>query len=326
MYSYEFETKLRKNHYKKVDSGDAYIHTYISNTNGARRIVGVIDSHSCERLNGYYLNTVRNSLMARYNTGSLLYVIFTNDSYGTRMRVAQNYSHWIYNEADNRLQIYEDQPGQFFDVNRILEDGYKYTYNSIVNITNIIIFLNVVIYLGLYMYTGGTIRYSYYDYGAPSAYSVFELRQYYRIVVGMFMHSGIRHLAGNMIMLYFVGSRLEQVMGRLMYFIIYFAGGIAAGLCALTYYSIQGADYVVCIGASGAIFAVIGAMVYVLIVHRDRVYDMSLKGMIIYIVLSIVYGMSTPGISLSAHIGGLIAGFVIAAAITAYFYSGRKKG
>lgn len=181
-------------------------------------------------------------------------------------------------------------------------------------VTYILIAANVVAYLLLDIVSGGPDTLDYYRYGAPTAYSVLKKGQYYRIIAGMFMHSDIQHLAGNMIMLYAIGTRLEKVVGKIRYSVIYFAGGFCGGMVAMMYYGHVGAEmmYTICIGASGAVFAVIGGMMYALIVHKGDIEGIYLRNVIIYILISIVYGLTTSGISLSAHIGGLIAGFVLA--------------
>lgn len=117
-----------------------------------------------------------------------------------------------------------------------------------------------------------------------------------------------------MIMLYAVGSRLEKVIGKIKYSFIYFAGGICGGMAAMIYYGYAGTMmmYTICIGASGAVFAVIGGMVYTLVKYKGNIEGIYLKNVIIYILISVVYGLTTSGISLSAHVGGLVAGFVLA--------------
>lgn len=85
-------------------------------------------------------------------------------------------------------------------------------------------------------------------------------------------------------------------------------GGIVSQLWGLT----QGDMYTVCVGASGAIFGVIGAMIWILIRNKGRLEDMRLPRLIIFVVLSIYMGLTTAGVSLSAHMGGLAGGFVLA--------------
>ena len=73
----------------------------------------------------------------------------------------------------------------------------------------------------------------------------------------------------------------------------------------------QGQYYIVSVGASGAIFGVIGAVVWILIRNKGNWKNISLRRILIYLIISIVAGLFDSGIGLMAHIGGFVAGFII---------------
>lgn len=80
----------------------------------------------------------------------------------------------------------------------------------------------------------------------------------------MFLHFGIEHLFGNMLTLIFLGDLLEKMIGKFRFILIYFLGGTAGNLLSLAKEMITG-NYAISAGASGAIFAVVGALVFLVV-------------------------------------------------------------
>ena len=135
--------------------------------------------------------------------------------------------------------------------------------------------------------------------------------EYYRMFTCMFLHFGIEHLCNNMLLLIFIGDNLERAVGRVRYLLIYLLGGFGGSVVSYYWNMRNGVD-VVSAGASGAIFAVIGAMIYIIIQHRGRLEDLSLKRLLLMAFLTIYVGFSSDGIDNAAHIGGLMCGFLLA--------------
>lgn len=134
--------------------------------------------------------------------------------------------------------------------------------------------------------------------------------EYYRLLTAMFLHSGIFHIGFNMLSLFFVGRAIEVFYGKWRYLLIYFLSGIAGGV--LFYFTSPGGTAV---GASGAIFGVFGALGVFYIVNRRSlgIYGRGAIGnWLFWIGLNLVFGLSDPNIALFAHIGGLIAGMILA--------------
>ncbi len=128
---------------------------------------------------------------------------------------------------------------------------------------------------------------------------------YWRLVSSGFIHAGIIHLALNMWVLYILGSLLEPAIGRLRLGILYAVSLLAGSFGVLV--SNQAA-----IGASGAIFGLMGAAV---IVMRQRGISVMQSGLPVWIGLNLLLTVTIPGISLGAHIGGLIGGTLAAIAM-----------
>ena len=89
------------------------------------------------------------------------------------------------------------------------------------------------------------------------------------------------------------------------------------------WWDIQTGEYAVSAGASGAIFGLIGALLYVAIRNRGRIGDISGKGIIFMIILSLYYGFTSTGVDNMAHIGGVLSGFLLS--ILLYWKRNRKS-
>lgn len=148
------------------------------------------------------------------------------------------------------------------------------------------------------------------EHGAMYVPYMIEKGEYYRIFTSMFLHFGFDHLLNNMVILAAIGWNLEYEIGQLKFVLLYLFSGLGGNLLS-AYWDIRVGDYAVSAGASGAIFGVIGALLYVAIRNRGRIGDISGKGLVFMIILSLYYGYSSGGVDNMAHIGGLIAGFLL---------------
>ena len=138
--------------------------------------------------------------------------------------------------------------------------------------------------------------------------------EYYRLFTGMFLHFGLIHLVYNMICLVALGDLLEKEAGSWRYLAVYLLGGLAGNLVslALDLYGVRGA-YGVSAGVSGAVFAVIGGVLWIVIRRKGQFGRISLQRMMLTVVLMVLQGFTQGGTDNAAHVGGLAAGFVLAA-------------
>ena len=139
---------------------------------------------------------------------------------------------------------------------------------------------------------------------------VTEGHEYYRLITSLFLHFGIQHLLNNMVMLGALGYQLENEIGRIKFLLIYFISGIGGNLCSL-YWNVSHGEQVISAGASGAIFGLMGALLYIVAVNRGRLGRLSGRGMLIMVALSLYFGLTSSGVDNSAHVGGLICGILI---------------
>ncbi|MDY5986327.1 rhomboid family intramembrane serine protease [Sporofaciens sp. SGI.106] len=146
------------------------------------------------------------------------------------------------------------------------------------------------------------------DHGAMYVPYIVELGEYYRMITSMFMHFDLNHLMNNMITLGALGWQLELEVGKIKYLLIYFLSGIAGNMLSMLQ-EIHANEYAVSVGASGAIFGIIGALLYIAIRNHGRIRNVSGKGILFMVVLTLYHGYTNMGVNNMAHIGGLIMGF-----------------
>ena len=188
-------------------------------------------------------------------------------------------------------------------------------------VTIALVVVNVITYLVLEWLGDTTNGFFMAEHGAMYPDFIRINHEWWRIITAGFLHFGAVHLVNNMVILYCMGSRLERVTGHLKYFLIYLVSLIGAGL--LSYgMMLRTGDYAVSAGASGAIFGVIGGFLWIVILHRGRFEQITTRGIMMMIVLTIYYGFSSAGIDNWGHIGGLLAGF---AATVILYHRNRQK-
>lgn len=132
--------------------------------------------------------------------------------------------------------------------------------------------------------------------------------EWYRLFTYLFLHSDIGHLVNNVLILFFLGNALEHYIGRISYAVLYFCSGVLAALGSVVY----NIHHPVCVGASGAVFGITGAMAWLVIKNRGHLAGMTKQRMLLFIVMSAYGGFVDKGIDNAAHITGLIAGFLLA--------------
>lgn len=130
--------------------------------------------------------------------------------------------------------------------------------------------------------------------------------EWWRAITSMFLHAGFTHVLFNMFSLFLFGPELEKIAGKTRFLTIYFLAGIF-GVAAS--FITQEADYA-SVGASGAIYGIFGA--FAALVYYTRKTFPQLKQIILpLIVISVIMTFLTPNINISAHLGGLLAGFIL---------------
>ena len=187
-------------------------------------------------------------------------------------------------------------------------------------VNHTIILLNILVFL-LVEFTGSWEDVNHMlRWGAAGTLDIMQQHEYYRLFTAMFLHFGIQHLGNNMLVLLFIGDCLERNLGKIRYGLLYLLGGAGANLLSL-FHELYSKEYVVSAGASGAVFAVIGGLLYIVIRNKGHIENFSSRQLLILAFLSLYHGLTSTGVNNIAHLGGLLCGFLLGI----LFYHKRKK-
>ena len=178
-------------------------------------------------------------------------------------------------------------------------------------VTVILILINVLVFLvsDLTGYSQDVMH--MLDLGAAYTPLITEGGEVYRLFTSMFLHFGIAHLLNNMLVLFVLGSRLERAAGKIRFLVIYLLGGVAGNVISLLLELNRG-DYSVSAGASGAVFAVMGAMIYIVVRNRGWLEDLSWRQIVVMALFSMYFGFARSGVDKAAHVGVLLSGGILA--------------
>lgn len=185
-----------------------------------------------------------------------------------------------------------------------------------------------------------------YTIGSMNAEKILVAHEYYRFLTSVFLHTDIEHLVSNMIFLFGLGQMVEQVVGHISFSIVYLLSGFGGSIFSILYAVLTGKIYDA-VGASGAIFGLVGAL-FILVVARDLkrrshsqgtveildqrgsqmlgAYESVSVGRIIFAVVYMIYsGSRAAGVDNAAHVGGLLCGIMIMAVINIVNTGGYKR-
>ncbi|HSY36016.1 MAG TPA: rhomboid family intramembrane serine protease [Acidobacteriaceae bacterium] len=179
-------------------------------------------------------------------------------------------------------------------------------------ITVALIVINVLVFLAMVAngvsLTQPTTR-DVLNWGGDFGPATVAAHQWWRLLTSCFVHFGIIHIGMNMYVLYLIGPFIQTVFGRMRYLLIYFIAGLAGSIVSVWVHPMA-----VGAGASGAIFGLYGAVFGFLLIKRRSLNPAATKSIGksagIFILYNVVYGSMSGTTDLSAHLGGLLAGFL----------------
>jgi len=148
--------------------------------------------------------------------------------------------------------------------------------------------------------------------GALEPYAVVVQGEHWRLFTALFLHGGFTHLLFNIFALYVLGPPLERTIGTIRFAVCYLVSGLAssAGVVGLTVLGFVQVSQLV--GASGSIMGIVGAWAGFLVRHRHVPQARQRLGNIgLIIVIQVAFDLSTPQVSMAAHLCGLTAGFFL---------------
>ncbi len=178
-----------------------------------------------------------------------------------------------------------------------------------ININLILIACNVLIWLAMSIFGDTRSAYFMMEHGAMVPEYVLG-GEWYRLFTAMFLHFGAEHLICNMFMQYFLGDMLLRAVSQWRFAVIYLFAGLAGSVTSLAHMLLCG-DHAVSAGASGAIYGIIGALLWVVLRNKGSFEGISLPRMLLACVLYISYGFTDGSVDAWAHLGGAVGGFVL---------------
>lgn len=197
-------------------------------------------------------------------------------------------------------------------MNRTNLSGWKEKITTIGLIT-----INIFLFIAC-LSSGGLL----YREGAFSLRYLLQGGQWHRFITSMFLHADVDHLAGNMLMLYLAGELVERYMGKWRFALLYFFSG-TAGSALYAVYEYFTNDYADSIGASGAVFGIVGALFVIVAGHKGKYGGITMGRMGFMLFYVLYMGFRTSNTNNAAHIGGLLGGVLLTGI---YMLTERKRG
>ncbi len=277
-------------------------------------------------------------------------VVCAEETEAAKQMLFQEKNFWLIDRTTGHLLIYEDQPADFFGLRSILEDLLEEEISSDYDlyperdsiqkrdsvrernktlpvITLFLIAVNGIVFLVTEL-LGDTTNAEYMVHCGAMFPPLIQKGgvQNLRFVSSLFLHFGFLHLFNNMLALYLFGEMLEKLIGKMKFLMVYFLGGILGNVVSYGF----GGDDVVSAGASGAVYALIGAIVVWVIYaklgnpvyedwtegefeekNRKRLLKIGIPQLIFMLIMVLYYGSFAEGIDSAAHLGGFGMGVIL---------------
>lgn len=228
-------------------------------------------------------------------------------------------------ERPNYAEVYVNGDGEFFGhsdvslsvLSRTNVPSTRFSAKAMVGTLSLVA-VNILIFLLTAYYSRSfDIRVDVLiKYGAK-VNELIEAGQVYRLLTSAFLHGDLTHILFNMYALFALGKMVEEALGTARFLIIYFISALGGGF--MSYYFTPN----VSVGASGAIFGLLGAVLVLALLGKSGVKRGMFPRIVILLMLNLFSGFSSSGIDNFGHIGGLLAGILISFIILQFF--DRKK-
>lgn len=274
---------------------------------------------------------------ASYKDYKLIMIFSSKDINSARKCAAGVDDYWLINSDTRRLIIYDNQPqesgGMRYMLEHYLETGEvpdktrdnmaRVSYAGArgiakvksrkyyLTISNIIIAVNIIVFI-IVMLGGDVNDAAYIESKGGLTVDGIKSGEYYRMFTSLFLHFGATHLFYNMLFIFSFGNTIEPFLGKLKLALVYFGGGLGGSVLAYIYNTDHN-PYAVTAGASGAAYALMGGLIALAILVPEARRQNNPLALIVIAVLFISEGFtSDSNVANSAHIGGIVFGFIIA--------------
>ena len=173
-------------------------------------------------------------------------------------------------------------------------------------VTYVLIAINIIVFLFGFLFNQGDLLVNLFANYGPYVVE----GDYYRLITSAFVHVNIMHILFNMYALYILGAQAEGFFGKGKFLIIYILSALSGSLLSILLN--QGSAS---IGASGAVFGILGALLYFGYNYRVYLGNTLVREIVPVILINLMFGFMVPGIDNFAHIGGLAGGITTSMAV-----------
>lgn len=317
---------LEKNGYEKISCNIPSIALYIQQTDSEETpvIISIDETqglslsleqfeHISEQLREFLMHKMLHHCI-------FLYLLITDDDSSAGRLFPRFENFWRIAPLRGIVMAYEDADALFTPLQRQLEAQLFEDSPAAVSkrdikhidkypfVTIALVAVNVLIFLYSDLLSGNTEE--ILDWGALGYQSITEHQEWYRFITCIFLHSGIDHIFSNMLALIFIGSYLESYLGHGKYLFLYFSAGLLAD-CTSILYNVMISDPTSSVGASGAIFGVMGGLVVAILQSRRMQQQLDYRRIGFMIFFSLYGGFMSQGVDNSAHVGGFLSGVLL---------------
>ena len=344
---------LESQGYLKIESNVPFVMLFVQYEISSAKVIQVLDCVeeipiTVEQYSVFCKKSKEHIRERGYESIDFLTLVVTPYTDEARKFVLNDDHCWIVNSKNMSLILYDNEPDDFYGLKSLLESesfagdkepevyyertrqgAYNGYYDSnprqdrsfpqeFTPVNTALVIINVLVFIVM-SFAGSTEDVEFMlDHGAMFVPAIIEDMQFYRFFTCMFLHFGFMHLVGNMVVLMFLGDNVERAVGKYKFMLIYVLGGMFGSIGSFLYALVYNPG-IVSAGASGAIFAIIGALLWLVIRNKGRLEDMTTLRMCVLIAYALYNGITSQNVDMAAHLFGLIGGFL--AAIVLY----RKK-
>jgi membrane associated rhomboid family serine protease len=175
-----------------------------------------------------------------------------------------------------------------------------------------LIIINVAAFILELLAGGSTNPMTLHRLGELDTHFVIFRHQYWRLLTALFLHYGPIHIFFNLFALLLLGPALERQIGGFLFAVCYLASGIGSSIAVVLLTKLRLFEPVQLVGASGCIMGVVGTWIGFLLRHRHApLAQQRLRNIFVIVLLQLAFDLVTPRVSMSAHLGGLLTGFLL---------------
>src|SRR5437660_1994644 len=175
-----------------------------------------------------------------------------------------------------------------------------------------LIIINVAVFVLELLAGGSTNPVTLHRLGELDIYSVIFRHQYWRLLTALFLHYGPIHIFFNLFALLLLGPALERQIGGFFLAVCYLVSVIGSTIAVVLLTKLRLFEPVQLVGASGCVMGVVGTWIGFLLRHRHApLAQQRLRNIFVIVLLQLAFDLVTPRVSMSAHLGGLLTGFLL---------------